>query len=381
MCMLRNRNFIFTDKKAAYTISICLLVLLLLTFIFLPSVSGRIVGAIILVPAAAIASIILKKRSILSMNSRMVLLIMSIMGVLYVALYYMTGLICGLYYALIPLSVRSFFKYILPITVIIIASEIVRRVLLAQDSKWLSAIAFLNCFVGEVLINTSLQGIRTFSHFADLIGYTIFPAVTANVLYHYLSKRYGGYPCMVYRLVITLFPYIIPYTSQLSAAIYSFVRLAVPLLIYIFIDALYEKKRRYAIVKNTGSVVATVAMAILMISFVMLISCQFRYRLLVIATGSMEGEINKGDAVIYEEYGDKHVKEQDVIVFRQKDRRIVHRVVAIERIDGVTRYYTKGDANEDLDAGYITDADIEGIVLFKIAYFGQATVLLKEAFQ
>jgi signal peptidase len=122
-------------------------------------------------------------------------------------------------------------------------------------------------------------------------------------------------------------------------------------------------------------------MAILMISFVMLISCQFRYRLLVIATGSMEGEINKGDAVIYEEYGDKYVKEQDVIVFRQRDRRIVHRVVAIERIDGVTRYYTKGDANEDPDAGYITDADIEGIVLFKIAYFGQATVLLKEAFQ
>jgi signal peptidase len=313
----------------------------------------------------------------------MVLLIMSIMGVLYVALYYMTGLICGLYYALIPLSVRSFFKYILPITVIIIASEIIRRILVSQESKGLSAFAFLICFVGEVLISSTFKSVRTFNQFADLVGYTVFPAVTANVLYHYLSRRYGSSPCVIYRLITTLFPYVIPYTSQLSAAIYSFARLAVPLLIYMFIDMLYEKKRRYAVVKNTCSAVAFVATLVLMISFVMLISCQFRYRMIVIATGSMEGEINKGDAVIYEEYeyDKRYIQEQDVVVFRQKDRRIVHRVVSIEYVDGVLRYYTKGDANEDLDAGYITDADIEGVVLFKISYFGQATLWLKDAFK
>ena len=150
-----------------------------------------------------------------------------------------------------------------------------------------------------------------------------------------------------------------------------------------FIDMLYEKKRKYAVVKNTCSAVVFVATLVLMISFVMLISCQFRYRMIVIATGSMEGEIHKGDAVIYEEYeyDKRYIQEQDVIVFRQKDRKIVHRVVSIEYVDGVLRYYTKGDANEDLDAGYITDADIEGVVLFKISYFGQATLWLKEAFK
>ena len=32
----------------------------------------------------------------------------------------------------------------------------------------------------------------------------------------------------------------------------------------------------------------------------------------------------------------------------------------IKIINGETRYYTKGDANEDLDAGYITDSNITG---------------------
>jgi hypothetical protein len=55
--------------------------------------------------------------------------------------------------------------------------------------------------------------------------------------------------------------------------------------------------------------------------------------------------------------------------------------VLIERIDGKNRYYTKGDANDAMDAGYITDADIEGIVLFKLPYVGYPSLLLREAFK
>ena len=378
--MTCNRNFAFSDKKTAYILSASLLVLLLLAFI-IPQVSGRIVGAVVLLPATAITSIFLKKRSILSINTRTVLMIMSVMGLLYLTLYYMTGIVYGLYYAAVRLSVSSLFKYILPITAIIIASEIIRSILLAQASKGLSVLAYFICFIAEVLITSNLWGIRTFNQFSDVLGQAFFPAVTANILYHYLSKRYGVYPNIVYRLIITLFPYIIPYTSQLSPALYSFARLVIPLIIYNFIDALYEPKRRYALQKKSKwSAVITAITLVLMILFVMLISCQFKYGMVVIATESMTGEINKGDAIIYTRYDDQTIEEGQVIVFKKNKNMIVHRVVDIQNINGVTRYYTKGDANNDMDAGYITDAEIFGLTDLKVAYIGVPTVWLREMF-
>jgi signal peptidase len=110
----------------------------------------------------------------------------------------------------------------------------------------------------------------------------------------------------------------------------------------------------------------------------MLISCQFRFGAVVIATESMTGEINKGDVIIYERYDDQTIKEGQVIVFLQDQNRIIHRVVKIENIGGEVRYFTKGDANYSLDDGYITDADIVGLTDVKIAYIGYPTLWLRK---
>ena len=118
-----------------------------------------------------------------------------------------------------------------------------------------------------------------------------------------------------------------------------------------------------------------------MISIVLLISGEFRYRTLIIATESMTGSINQGDAVVYEEYTGQSIEEQDVVVFLKDERYIVHRVVYIECINGVNRYYTKGDANDDADSGYITNADIEGIVLFRVPYLGHISLWMRDAFK
>jgi signal peptidase I len=209
----------------------------------------------------------------------------------------------------------------------------------------------------------------------------VFPAVTSNVLYHYLARRYGKYPNISYRLITTLFPYIIPYTSQLSPALYSFARLVIPLIIYWFIDSLYERKRRYALGKKSRlSIAVSAAVLLLMLSFMMLISCQFKYGMIVIATESMTGELNKGDAIIYVAYDDQTIEEGQVVVFSRNKNKVVHRVVDVQNINGVTRYYTKGDANQDNDAGYITDAEIVGLTDFKISYIGMPTLWVRDIF-
>lgn len=378
--MAHNRNPVFSDKKLACTISVALLCLLLLAFVFSP-ISGRIVGAILLLPAAAISLLCLKKRSILSIHKKIVLLIMSVMGLLYISLYYLTGIGYGLYYAAVRLSLSSFFKYILPITLIIIASEIIRRILLSQESKAISAASYFICVFSEILIDSSLRSVHTFNQLIDLLGYTVFPAVTANVLYHYLSQRYGAAPNISYRLITSLFPYIIPYTPKLSAALYAFARLTAPLLILGFIVFLYGNKKKYALKKRSKwPVVLGSFTAILMISFVMLISCQFKYGLIVIATESMTDEINKGDAIIYTAYKNQPIEKGQILVFEKNKVKVIHRVVDIQNINGVTRYYTKGDANQESDPGYITEAEIIGLTDMKIPYIGMPTIWMHQLY-
>ena len=49
-------------------------------------------------------------------------------------------------------------------------------------------------------------------------------------------------------------------------------------------------------------------------------------------------------------------------------------------IDMGTRYYTKGDANEDLDAGFLYKTDIVGHVNYKIPYLGYPTLWFRSLF-
>lgn len=370
----------YSDRKTIYAVSISVFVLLFAA-LFIPADSSRILAAILLIPAAAVTHFLVKKRSILSMNSRQVLLIMTVIALVYITLYFMTALYFGFVKNAIRFSFLNLLRYILPIAAIIISTEIIRSVLQAQNSKSASVFAYLLCVTAEVLTLTNLQGIRTLNQLMDTVGLTLFPAVIANLLYHYLSKRYGAKPNIVYRLLISLFPYIIPYSSQLPDSLYAFAKLIIPLLIYLFIDGLYERKRRYATKKPSAfPYIGITLVAVVMISFVMLISCQFRFGMLVIATESMTGEINKGDAIIYEAYDDQIILEGQVIVFRKDQSLIVHRVVEIQSINGVKRYYTKGDANKDNDEGYITDQQIVGLTNVKVPYLGYPTVWLHDIF-
>ena len=129
------------------------------------------------------------------------------------------------------------------------------------------------------------------------------------------------------------------------------------------------------------SAIMTVAVLIILTGTVMLVSNQFKYGALVIATDSMTGELNRADVAIFERYDDHAVEQGQVIVFDKDNVVTVHRVAKIEIINGVTRYYTKGDANEDNDAGFIVDSDIVGVVNYKVPYLGYPTLWMRSLFK
>ena len=375
-----------TDKRTVHILSASVLAVLLLAFLLPIGESGRIVAAILLLPAAVFVTLFIKKRNILSINKDQVLMILAVTGLLCVMAYYLTGLKFGFIKNPYRLTALNLFKYVVPIAAIIVLTEMIRFVIVAQKSRAAHAMCYLSCVVAEMLICSNIYGVTSFNRFMDLIGGALLPALVANFFYNYISARYGMYPNIALRAIITLHSYIFPITSGISDSLVSLFNILLPLALYFFISSLYEKKRRYALQRTSlawrvASTVLTVLAVIIMIFTVMLISNQFRYGAYVVATPSMTGEINKGDIAIYERYDDQTIEEGQVIVFESNGSTIIHRVVDIKIINMETRYYTKGDANEDNDAGYIVDANIEGLVNYKLPFLGYPTIWIRSLFK
>lgn len=365
------------DQKKLYVFSAAFAAVLL-PLLFVNKSVSRPITAVLLVLSAVTAILLLKKRSILSINKDMILLLMAVIGALCVVIYYLSGISFGFhtnpYTSDFSVSALLFIYIAISITSV----EIVRCVLLMQNDKVAAVCSYVAGVIADVLISHSSLSFVNFNGFMDLVGLTLFPAITANFLYSYISKRYGIYPIIAYRLITTLYVYVIPFLSGIPDSLLAFANLLLPIAVFAFIDLLYEKKAKRALEKpKKYAYIGFSTLILLMISFVMLISCQFKHGLLVVATESMTGEINKGDAIVYERYDDQDIDENQIIVFEKNDSKIIHRVVKIEHINGETRYYTKGDFNNENDQGYITDSNIVGITNFKIPYIGYPTLWMR----
>lgn len=369
-----------SDKKICYTVSLVTLAVLLLSLL-MPMSFIRWGAAVALMIAALAACVFIKKRSIHSFNKQQVLLILSVSAVLFIVIYYVSGLSVGYTKLYSELSWNTLFTIIIPIALIVLSSEITRSVLLAPTDKIAACVAFCIGVLSEIFIAGGFIGISGGYALVDFFGMTVFPAITANILYTYVSKKYGMRPNAVYRLIMSLYMYIIPYVPALPRILTAFLRIVLPITLFIFIRALFEKKQRTKNYKKQRWLYIPYALGILAVTaIIMLISCEFRFGAVVIASPSMTGEINKGDTIIYESYEHCEGAEVgEVIVFEKTPgTKIVHRIVEEHLVDGEIRYVTKGDANEDPDAEYVTEDQIVGKVRLKLLYVGYPSLWLYE---
>lgn len=370
------------DRKKLFAVTLAVLAALL-PLLFVPFAYNRLCAAVALSAAAVLTFCLVKKRKTFSIHKRQVLLLLTLCALVYLTLYYISGLAFGFAVVRARLTVRIAFLHLIPSALIIIATEIIRIVLLSQEGpavKWLS---FVLCFVAELLLGAGITGVNSINTFMDLVALTVLPAVTANILYHYVAGRYGALPNIAYRSIITLYTYFIWVGPVIPNVIEALIKILLPLAVYGFIDILYRKRQKKLSRRKSRWTWAGTAVGIaLVVSVVMLISCQFRFGVLVIATPSMEGELNVGDAVIYERYDGQQIENGKIIIYSTgSGSRIVHRVINIQNVNGELRYYTKGDANEEADRGYVTGSDIVGIVGFKLTGAGAPSLWLRGLFK
>ena len=376
------------EKTKLYILEALLLVLLLIAI----TISKRITYitlSLLLTTYTILIKLIIKQKKPLSIYKKQVFITMILFGIIYIGLFYIFGFY-AYDFSKSPTSFRlkTIYRYILPLASIILATEEIRQTFITQNGtinilkKQLDIskiILFINTVLIDVLIYIRLYDIKKLDDFLTIIGFITFASISCNMLYNYITKRYGNKSVIMYKLITILYIYIIPIIPNMYIYFRSFLRMIYPYIIYLIVENTYSKPNLKATYKDKN-IITIITTLILTTLITMLISCQFKYGILVIGSESMTGTINIGDAIIYKQYKNQIIKKGDIIVFNSNGIKTIHRVVKIENINNEIRYTTKGDANELEDIGYITKKDIIGIKKQKIKYIGYPTIWIRELF-
>ena len=141
----------------------------------------------------------------------------------------------------------------------------------------------------------------------------------------------------------------------------------------------YEKVK--ADMKKTSLTIYSIPLILAFGVLVVLVSGIFRYKMIAVATNSMNPAYGRGDAIVYEKLSPEEIEVGDILVFRKSGIIITHRVTK-KWISNDTYYFnTKGDNNDTLDSWVTSGSDVLGKVEFSIKYIGYPTVLVREFFE
>ena len=369
------------DKVKVYLIEFILLTILSFA-LFVPNMFTRTTLAIILAIGALITWVTIRKRSTVSVHGKKVTILLIIFAIIYLVAFYVMGLYFGYYKATFGFGTATLKYRIIPTAVIIIASEVIRKVLLAQKVKYSSALTFIIMVLVDMAVYAELYMLTTLEGATEVIGFTLFASIACNLLYNYTVSRYGITGTIIYRLITVLYMFFIPYIPNVFIFFRSVLRMIYPYIIYHVLEYTFATKITSAEVEDKKkNIVTIIILSICAIAMVFLISCNFTYGMLVVGSGSMNGTIDKGDATFYKAYdGKEQINEGQIIIFMKDGVRTIHRVIDVKNVNGEIRYTTKGDANQKEDEGYITNSDIIGISKFKIKFIGYPSLWIQDIF-
>ena len=378
------------DKLKLYIVEFVLIAVLFFT-LFASYIETRWFLAIFLILFFLVIKWFIKGREVKSIYNRQVLILLSIFAIIYLAIFYALGIHYGFAKSKYLFNISNILGVVLPTIIIIVLSELIRNILINQDGiikirgRKIN-LSILLIYLSMILIDYDLYArMYNLSHLEDFLtafGLILFASMANNLLFIYLSKRFGSRPIIAYRLITVLYMYLIPYQPDVYIFLRIFLRILYVFILYMVMERTYSKND-FAVSyrEKRRNIFWTCIIFVVVTLMIMLISCQFRYGIIVIGSTSMEGTIDKGDAIIYEQYHGDRIEKGQIVMFVYNDIKTIHRVVEVKNINGQTRYYTKGDANKDYDTGFRTTEDIEGLVRVKIKYIGLPTLWLRSLFE
>lgn len=369
------------DKVIEY---ILLIIICTVTFfnLFLLNVEiQKTILTVFLIIYTIIVFKILKFRKIDNKNKKKIIILFLGFSILFILILYFIGIYSGFYKNVNSGNNKVFLNTVVPYTICIICSEIIRQIFVAKENKKTTLFMTLALVLTEIAIFTNLSKVWNLEEMLVLIGYIVFPSVSTNLLCNYIVKKYGLIPNVLYRTITSLYIYTFGILPDVYIFFQSIYKIIFPYIIYIVVDDFFENTKFRKIVKKEKiSLISLTISIIIVISIVMLVSCKFKYGVLVVGSSSMTGTIDKGDAIIYKKFEGEQLEKGQVIVFIKDDIKTIHSIENVEIKNNEIIYFTKGTNNQQQDEGYRTVKDIIGTVKFKIMAIGWPTIWLNEVF-
>lgn len=300
----------------------------------------------------------------------------------YIILMVAGGLIAGFGKSPYSHSALGIFTNIITVYSFIFGREYSRHYLINNNISRKKFVLFLSVILLMTIINIPYKSILHFKNNLDLIkfiGNTLLPLIFDNILCCYLVYLGGPQISIIYCGIKEGFLWFSPVLPNLSWIATSLIGILLPFFILVTIDYIYPggiSKVRKKSEKNENPLgtIITMVISILMVWFAVGV---FPVRPMVIATGSMEPVINKGDVVLVKRSKAKEVKVGDIVQYKYENVYIFHRIIDIEKEKNQTKFKTKGDNNSIPDPELVAEDKIKGKVLYVIPKIGKPTLFFK----
>lgn len=300
-------------------------------------------------------------------------------------LYYALGLLVSFTKTNNYYNLSAFINILMPLVLIIVFKEILRYMMISKSlgNKYIITLTCILFIFIDLIGKCNILTFRDKYSIFIFIATVFLPIVSKNVVCTYISSKVGYKPVILYLLITELFGYLIPITPNPNQYIYSIIWLIMPFVLLYRLYLYFGRNEHDVKLEsnyNQRKIIRLIVPTIIVAILVYFVSGYFHYHAIVVASGSMETSISKGDIVIVEKIdGNTDLLElKQVIAYNYNQKIVVHRLIKMIDVDGKTIYYTKGDANNDIDNYKITKDMIIGIVNFKIPYIGYPTVWLNE---
>ena len=253
-----------------------------------------------------------------------------------------------------------------------------------KENNWILALSVLVFTLIDITFTLNVTDFNDFSSVLKNLGLFILPSLSKNFLFTYLSCKVSFKPNLVYRFIMEMPKYILPIIPNFGIYIESVIYVVIPLLIFMLIYNGFEKRKIKKIILSKSNKHKKLIYSIIILILVLIVSLTsgyFKYQAIVVATGSMTPNINKGDVVVVKKLDEKEILNLnvgDVLVFHRENKIVVHRIYEIYTSGNEIFFKTKGDHNNAPDGYLIEKSEVIGTTKFKVSYVGYPTVILYE---
>lgn len=369
-------------RDSAYIYFAFVIVFLLLNLLVL-NISAKLQLLPIFIIIFLLSFIFFKFRKDKTYARIQVTITMLLIGIVQIVLYLLTGFLEGFSKNAISMSFNRFLTVILPIILILVVIELLRYMISVKFEKNnLIRILSITMFVlFDVTLFGSNVNFNSLDSVLEFLGITFFPSLVSNIVFDDMVVKYGYKPILVYRLLTTLCYYMLPIVPNMYILFRAIARIVIPLIFYFILSYMYDRVTFQEALKVKPKIsISSIIILILVIIMAGLISCEFRYGILTIGSGSMTGTLNKGDIAFFEKFNGQELEIGDIIIFKRDKRNIVHRITQVGLFNDEYVYITKGDKNKVEDNGYVYQKDIQGIVHYRIKYIGYPSIWIRNLF-